>query len=520
MHLSNRLLYFTVFFSGMVVLAIELAASRLLGSAFGTSNLVWASIIGLILIYLTVGYFLGGRWADRSPSPETMYVCLAWGAFTSGLVPLIAHPVLQWAANAFDAFQIGILFGSFTAVLILFSVPVTLLGAISPFAIRLAINDPAQAGKISGRIYAISTLGSFAGTFLPVLVTIPLIGTALTFLSFSLFLLLVALGGLGWVAGWRKVVRYLWMLVILAGAMMWIASQNIKNSAGQIYETESAYNYIQVLEIDGYRYLRLNEGQGIHSVWHPVQLAFDGTWEQFLVGPFFNSNPYDPERVQNMAIVGLAAGTSARQASAVFGPLPIDGYEIDPKIIEVGRRFFDMNEPNLQAIAQDGRWGLLHSQKHYSLIALDAYRPPYIPWHMTTREFFQIVYDHLTEDGVMAINVGRSTTDRRLIEALCSTIQTTFPSVYVMDVPNTFNSIIYATHQATRIENLYQNYLYLMTRPDIHPLLLSSITRMVVYQQPLPEIGQVYTDDRAPIEWLTNAMVLNFVIFGDQEEMK
>ena len=128
-----------------------------MGSVFGTSNLVWASIIGLILIYLAAGYYLGGRWADRSPYFKTMYMILAWGAFTSGLVPLVARPVLRFAAGAFDQLQVGILFGSFTAVLILFSLPVTLLGMTSPFAIRLAIQDLGQAGAISGRIYAIST---------------------------------------------------------------------------------------------------------------------------------------------------------------------------------------------------------------------------------------------------------------------------------------------------------------------------------------------------------------------------
>jgi uncharacterized membrane protein len=118
----RRYLYFTVFASGMTTLAIELSASRLLGPAFGVSNLVWASIIGLILIYLTLGYFIGGRWADRSPYPQTMYKVLLWGAFTAGLVPLAARPVLRLAANAFDMLEVGILFGSFTAVLLLFIV--------------------------------------------------------------------------------------------------------------------------------------------------------------------------------------------------------------------------------------------------------------------------------------------------------------------------------------------------------------------------------------------------------------
>jgi spermidine synthase len=136
---------------------------------------------------------------------------------------------------------------------------------------------------------------------------------------------------------------------------------------------------------------------------------------QFLAAPFFNQPPYDPDQVKNMAIVGLAGGTIARQATAVFGPIPIDGFEIDPEIIEVGREYFDMNEPNLNAIAQDGRWGLERSGQQYSLIGIDAYRPPYIPWHLTTQEFFQTVREHLTGDGVAVINVGRAPDDRRLV---------------------------------------------------------------------------------------------------------
>jgi predicted membrane-bound spermidine synthase len=528
----NRYLYFTVFAAGMTTLAIELSASRLLGSAFGTSNLVWASIIGLILIYLAAGYFVGGRWADRSPHFETLYLILAWAAFISGFVPLVARPVLRFAADAFDQLQVGILFGSFTAVLILFSVPVTLLGTISPFAIRLAIDDAREAGRVSGRIYAISTLGSFVGTFLPVLVLIPLVGTVWTFVLFSEFLLLAALVGLWQVSGWRKTLRLSWMPLALLGlAVLW-ASSPIKSSAGQIYETESAYNYIQVLEKDGYRILRLNEGQGEHSLWHPTQLDFNGPWEQFLAAPFFNPAPYDMQRVQRIAIVGLAGGTVARQATAVFGPVPIDGFEIDPEIIAVGRKYFDMNEPNLNAIAEDGRWGLEKSGQLYTLICLDAYRPPYIPWHLTTREFFQIVRDHLVTDGVMAINVGRSPTDRQLVDGMVNTIQTVFPSVYVMDLPYSFNSIIYATAQPTVVQNLYDNLLYLMARSQTHPLLIQSLERAVVNLRPTPGSAEVagsgipvasrvvFTDDWAPIEWITNNMVLNYVLFGDMEALR
>lgn len=519
-NLNRGYLYFTVFASGMTTLAVELSASRLLGNVFGTSNLVWASIIGLILIYLTAGYFIGGRWADRSPYPKTMYTVLVWGAFLSGLVPLPAGFVLRMAASAFDQLQVGVLLGSFTGVLILFSLPVTLLGTISPFAIRLAIRHPAEAGTVSGKIYAISTLGSFVGTFLPVLVLIPTIGTTRTFLAFSGALTLVAIIGLGMSDGWRRTVRWLWMPAALVILAVIGAGRPIKASAGQIYEAESAYNYIQVLEKDGYRYLRLNDGQGIHSIYRADEIAYYGPWMQFLAGPFFNPPPYEPQQVERMAIIGLAAGTTARQATAAFGPIPIDGFEIDPRIIEVGRKYFDMNQPNLNAVAQDGRWGLEHSGRKYTLIAMDAYRPPYIPWHLTTKEFFQTTREHLTEDGVLVMNVGRAPGDRRLVDGLVGTIDNIFPSIYVIDVPGTFNSIIYATIQPTSIDNLYNNYIALNEREDVHPILLESIEIAAAYQQAVPESDVVFTDDLAPIEWITNNMVLKFVLFGDMEALQ
>ena len=518
--MKQRYLYFTVFASGMTTLGIELGASRLLGSVFGTSNLVWASIIGLILIYLTLGYFIGGWWADRSPHPKTFYTLLSWGAFTAGVIPFVSRPVLRAAADAFDYLEVGVLVGSFSAVVILFVIPITLLGTISPFAIRLTLRDSRDAGKISGRIYAISTLGSFVGTFLPDLVLIPLIGTTFTFLCFGGFLLLVALLGLWKYAGLKASLKMGWMvLVLIVLGMLW-GSGAIKKSAGQIFETESSYNYIQVLEDDGYRYLRLNEGQGIHSIYHPEEIAYYGPWMQVLAAPFFNPDPFTPEDVNRMAIVGLAGGTIARQATAVFGPIPIDGYEIDPEIIRVGQEYFGMEMPNLNPVAVDGRWGLAHSSREYTIISIDAYRPPYIPWHLTTQEFFEVVYDHLSEDGVLVINVGRAPNDRRLIDGLAGTISSVFPSVYVMDIPDTFNSMIYASAQTTSIENLYRNYNALLERDDIHPILTAALRRVIVNLQPLPESDIVFTDDLAPIEWMTNNMVLNYIFFSGMEELQ
>ncbi len=217
-----------------------------------------------------------------------------------------------------------------------------------------------------------------------------------------------------------------------------------------------------------------------------------------------------------MAIIGLAAGTSARQASAAFGPIPIDGYEIDQEIIDVGQEYFGMDFSNLNPITQDGRWGLAHNDQQYSLISIDAYRPPYIPWHLTTQEFFQEVYQHLDDQGSLALNVGRVPQDDKLLSGLVATIQSVFPSVYVIDVPGTFNSMVYATVEPTQWENLEKNLVYIMQDDTPDPTLVMSIEIALRNQRPLPEGGQVFTDDKAPIEQITNQMVLNSILTDPQ----
>jgi predicted membrane-bound spermidine synthase len=516
----KRYILFTVFISGMTTLAAELTAGRLIGNVFGTSNLVWASIIGLILIYLTLGYFLGGKWADRNPTPLAMYRILAWAAFTIGLVPYVAVPVLRSAAGAFEALSVGILAGSFVTVLILFIIPITLLGAISPFAIRLSIEDAAQSGQISGRIYAVSTLGSFIGTFLPTLIFIPTIGTRLTFVLFGMVLLAVALVGLARFAGRREMLKLIWMPVALAVIAFAFSNSALKQNTGQVYETESAYNYIQVQEVNGYTLLRLNDGQGIHSIYHPDMLYFNGPWEQFLVGPYFYENR-SPDEIKSMAIIGLAAGTVARQATAVYGDdIQIDGFEIDGKIIEVGRIYFDMNLPNLNVIVGDGRLGLDRSPVKYDIIAIDAYRPPYIPAHMTTLEFFEICASHLTEAGVLTLNVGSVPGDRRLIDGLATTMAQLFPSIHIMDIPGTLNTMIFATKQPTTREAFFDNMLRIAQDEALHPVLVTTMASTYTNLQPGYTPTTVFTDDLAPIEWIVNNMVVSFVLEGGLEYLR
>jgi len=514
----RRYISFTVFISGMTTLAAEFGASRLLQMRYGSVNLVWAVIIGLILIYFAAGYAIGGRQADKSPHPKTMFTFLAWGGATLGLIPIIAQPILLAAASAMDALNLGVIAASFVTTLLLFSVPVTLLAMTSPFAIRITLREAEQAGNVSGNLYALSTVGSVLGAFLPTLLLFPLIGTSRTILLFGLLILLVAIGGLGIEKRWLKVAIFGLVALTQAG-FLFFGDFHIKDSSGQVFETESQYNYIEVLQENGFTMLRLNDGQGVHSIYHPDQLFYGGPWEQFLVGPFFNPG-FTPEDMKEYAIVGLAAGTSARQAAQVFPSVMIDGFEIDGEIVQVGREYFGMTMPGLTVYVEDGRWGLEHVQQKYDLIAVDAYRPPYIPPHMTTQEFFQIAYDHLNENGVLAINVGRAPNDRRLIDGLSTTIGTVFPSIHIMDIPNTLNSIVYASKQPTSVDNLFDNYNALNTRADVHPLLLTAMSVTIVNMQPGYQTTQVFTDDKAPIEWLTDNLVVHFLLGENLEGLK
>lgn len=515
----QTILFITVFTSGLTSLALEMLASRLLERHFGSSNLVWATIIGLILIYLAVGNYIGGRWADKSPRFHTFFTIQIWAAVAIGLLPLIARPVLQTAAEAFDRLQFGLLAGMFVSVMVLLVVPVILLGVTSPFAIKLSIRQAQGIGRISGKIYAISTLGSFIGTFLPVLVLLPAVGVYRSFLVVSGLLMIVSIIGMWRTVSLKAALVYLWAPLLLLVILLFGLQGSDRLTNDMIFETESSYNYIQVVEKNDLRVLRLNEGQGQHSVYHPTQLVYNGPWEMVLAAPFFNEG-MNPEDVRSLAIVGLAAGTTARQAAAVYPAIRIDGWEIDEKIIEVGRQYFDMNQPNLNVFIQDGRWGLEHADHTYQVISVDAYRPPYIPWHLTTVEFFTAVREHLTADGVMVINVGRAPGDRRMIEALASTILTVFPTVHVVDIPRTFNSILYASVRPTTRQAFSQNAERLLPQSNLHPLLAHVFKVVEQNLQPAPQAGPVFTDDLAPVEGITNAMVMRFLLTGNTEILK
>lgn len=507
--LFDWLLLFIVFIGGICSIGIELTASRLLGPYFGTSTFIWANLIGLTLLYLSIGYYFGGRVADRWPSATVLYTITAVAGFSAGLIPMVSRPILERSLTAFQHLSVGAFYGSLVGVILLFAVPVTLLGFVSPYAIRLRVHSVDSAGNTAGSLYALSTVGSILGSFLPVLLLIPWLGTNKTFYTLSLMLLVSSLVGLTLLrARLPAIVALVLTVGVVLVALFWQGGAMRPPEFGElVHEDESEYNYIQVVERDGAYYLALNEGHAVHSIYDPKTNLTGGPWDYFMVAPYFNPDT-QPEDVKSMALIGLAAGTVSKQFTAAYGPIPIDGVEIDPVIVDIGREYFDMNEPNLNVIVQDGRYFLSTSDKQYDVIGIDAYRQPYIPFHLTTREFFQQVRDHLTPNGVAVVNAGRTRTDYRLVDVIASTMKSVYENVYIIDVNRYTNSIVIGTNQPTEIGNFRENI------ERLEPGLIRTVGEVSLETGNIREWteakpGQVFTDDHAPVERVVDLIIFD-----------
>ena len=534
--LHSSVLILMVFVAGACSLAVELSASRLLAPYFGTSLFVWANLIGLILLYLTIGYYLGGRLADRFPRPRVLYTLTTVAAFLIGIIPLISRPILNWSLISFENFSISIFYGSLVSVILLFAIPMILLGCVSPFAIRLRIAQVGTSGRTSGQLYAISTAGSILGTFLPVLWLIPNYGTRNTFFIFAVALLLVSILGflvtnfdnrgprLGRIRrdkGLLSIFLLIPMTLAMVSVQGPIKPPGGSNGGGMLLaERESAYNYIQVVRVGDEVQLVLNEGVGIQSVYNPHQVLTGGPWDYFMVAPFFNNPPFTSSQVRSACIIGLGGGTIARELTAAYGPIPIDGVEIDPTIVQLGRQYFAMNEPNLHVIVQDGRAYLQTTTKKYDVIGIDAYQQPYIPFQLTTQEFFSEVRAHLTPTGVAVIDAANVNGDYRLVEELAQTMHVIFPNVYIIDAESFMSSLVIGTNAPTSFGNFAINIANLRKGTNtsaigpINPTLLSAVAFTSIHYGHMREehLAHVYfTDDRAPIEQLIDSIIFDAV---------
>ena len=487
-----------VFVVGASSLGAEIAAARLLAPYFGASTIVWANTIATVLVALSIGYWLGGRLADRNPTTRGMCALVMGAAALLAVVPFAAGPFLRTSVRAFDALSAGAFFGSLFGVLALVAVPVVLLGAVAPYAIRLTVRRVEESGAVAGRLYAISTFGSLVGVFLSALAMIPFLGTRRTFLAFALALAVVGALGLGR----RYVLAPLALVVLIA-----VPVGAVKGADGErvIWERETTYQYARVVEDDdGQRDLELNEGQAVHSIYRPDTVLTDDVWDGYLVLPFAARR--DPPR--RVAILGNAAGTTARAYERYFPGTQIDGVEIDGELTEVGRELFDMDNPRLRTHTADARPFLAaQDDGRYDAIFVDAYRQPYIPFYLATREFFELARDKLTPGGVVIVNAGHPEGSDDLEKVLAATMRAVFPTV-VRDPLEETNTLLLGTAGDASAARLRAAIPRL--HPELRPVAAASAARVA----PSLPGGEVYTDDRAPVEWLIDTSIVEYAAGG------
>jgi predicted membrane-bound spermidine synthase len=501
---------FLVFVVGTGSLGAEIAAVRLLAPYFGASTIVWANTIGIVLVALSVGYWLGGRLADRHPNMRALCLTALLAALLLAAVPFAADPLLGVAVDALDEISAGAFIGSLVAVLVLVAVPVLLLGTVSPWAIRLGVQSVEEAGTVAGRLYALSTAGSLVGTLVSALVLIPLVGTRRTFLIFALAIAVVAVLGLRPVRRWALAPAAIAALIALPVGTL---KASTENGGHVIHEAETEYQYARVIEYpDGERALELNEGQAQHSVCpaechagprgpkHPASVLTGNVWDGHLVDYLAARGAGAPRRV---AILGNAAGTTSRAYEEFFPQTRVDGVEIDSELSEIGRKYFDMNNPRLHLYHEDARPFLRRIDARYDVISVDAYRQPYIPFYLTTVEFFETARDKLTRDGVLIVNVGHPEGQDDLEKVLTATIGEVFRHVMRDPIEDT-NTLLVASEAPLSANRLLAAAPRLPV--ELRPTAYAAGARLAA---PLRG-GDVYTDDKAPVEWLIDKSIVDY----------
>ncbi len=494
----TRFLYFLVFAVGTGSLGAEIAVARLMAPYFGASTIVWANTIGVVLVALSIGYWFGGRLADRNPTLQGLCKMVLLAAVLLAVVPFVAQPFFDVSVDALDSISAGAFAGSLFAVLALVAIPVMLLGAATPYALRLAVPDVQHAGRVSGRLYAISTAGSLTGTMVSSLLLIPFIGTQRTFLVFAVLIGGAAVVGLG--------VRYVPVAAALLLSLA-IPVGTVKGSdMGEvIYEVDTESQYAQVVEEpDGDRILQLNEGQATHSLIRPDSYLTGRYWDGLVVLPFAALDE-EPERV---AILGNAAGTAARMYGHYFPRTRVDGVEIDGELTEIGREYFDLSGPDLHTYTDDARPWLRRAEGDYDVIVVDAYRQPYIPFYLTTREFFELARERLAPGGVVVVNIGHPEGNDDLERAVGRTMAEAFPTV-VRDPLEDSNTLLLGSEAEASGDRLLAANR--MLPEDLKQLAANSAGRI----EPRLAGGEVYTDDLAPVEWLIDRSIIGYA--GDSQ---
>ncbi len=415
------------FIAGAAMMVIEISANRLLAPAFGNSLYTWTALIGVILIAFSIGGYLGGYWADKTKHLRLLGWLLAGSAVLTMLIPVINGMLGMSLANA------GLISGPVMISLFLFALPGVLLGAISPASVRFysMASEDQHVGSAAGTISMLGSLGSFVGTFLSGFVLLSAFGVKAIFLGTGLVLLALALVAF-WIARQAPLVHAKAAGIAAVAFALGLSSQE-KLEAGVLYQQNSFYHRIEVLEDKSSsgtnRYLKLDstmEG-GMNAANGDLILNYQRYWKLAQLN--------DKLKIQRALFIGAGAFGMPEQVARLGKDVNVDVVEIDPAVIETGRRYFKLNEfPNVQAHASDARRFLNQSKEKYDLVFGDAYNGiRHIPAHLVTKEFYAEVQSKLSPDGVFLMNVISAVEgpQAELLGSIISTLQAVFPNVEV-----------------------------------------------------------------------------------------
>ena len=510
-------LYLTEFFSGMSVMAVELGASRLLAPYFSSSQIVWTIIIGTIMIAMALGNYFGGKWADKDPDPDRLYKRIIISSIWIAAIPFFGKIVILGVA-ALLVVTIStnfLIWAAFLACMIVFVYPLFLLGTVTPSLVKYTTDSLDDNGKTVGTLGAFNTIGSIIGTFAPTFITIPAVGTAITFLIFSGVLLV--LGIVYFVSCKRK------KLLVSLSSVIFIVCCVLSTSLGfafwektLAYEGESVYNYLQVKETDEKTILSTNVLFGIQSVYMKHGGLTGLYYDTAMAAPLMSEGGEGSD----ILILGNGTGTFAKLCRKYFPDTTALGVEIDDKITELSRSYFELDD-DIEVITYDGRAylnclkGDESNAAKYDVIMVDAYQDITIPFQMSSVEFFTLVKQSLKPGGVMVVNMNMHSDKKGSINyALSDTICEVFDNVYTATVRGSTNRELFASNDGAMLSR-FANNISMLTDEELKEHMTNVNANLERYHSE----GNVLTDDKAPVE-LLGMQVIDDLISDQLEHYK
>ncbi len=466
------------FVAGFATLALEVSALRLVTPSFGATQLVFANVVGVLLAALAAGYLAGGRLADRADPARTAGLALLAAGSVIALLPVASAPFLARARAALAGGGLSVLAASFAATVLLVAPGAVLLGAVPPLLLKLATPGLDRLGRSAGPLYAISTAGSLLGTFLPSLVTIPFLGTSTTLVLTGAACVLASLPFLG--------ARGAPALALVAAASL---ARPGARDARVLEARETLYQHAAVeAEEDGSRVLRVNEGIAGSSYYAKGGLSRT-MYDAFLLAPALREGG-----VATLLDLGLAGGTIARAYREFLPEVRVTGVELDPGVLALGRRWMDLDGPNLEVVVADGRLFLEHTPRRFDAIAVDVFRPPHVPFAFTTREFFELARARLSSGATLLMNVAAFSREDPLLAGILNTAASVFAEAAVFRPAGTHNFLLLASDAPGLAERLRRN------EPPAAVAGWKAAVLAGLEPVRFDPRGPVYTDDRTPAE--------------------